>query len=85
MHVHSFKEITEHFDEENLGFPRDEILHIFECPCGFTLIEKKRPIKSNFRQKKATIYTVIRKNDTDPAITLQAYPNPTMKTRDSKV
>ncbi len=63
MHMHSFKEITEQFDERNIGFPKDEILHIFECLCGFTLIEKKRPVKSNFRQKKMTIYTVLRKTE----------------------
>jgi len=63
MHIHSFTEITEYFDEEKgyIGYPEDEILHIFECPCGFTLIEKKRPVKSNSGQKKVTIYTVIRK------------------------
>jgi len=77
MHVHSFKEITEYVNDENLGFPRDEILHIFECPCGFCLIEKRRPIKSNFRQKKTTIYTVIRKTDLNIARTLHTVPNPT--------
>jgi len=60
MHVHSFTEITEYFDED-IGYPGDEILHVFECPCGFTIIEKKRPVKSNSGQKKMTIYTVIRK------------------------
>jgi len=85
MHVHSFKEITEHLSEENLGFSQDEILHIFECPCGFTIIEKKRPIKSNHRQKHTTIYTVIRKTDPNPNETLHELPNPTMKTRGSRV
>lgn len=63
MHVHSFTEITEYFDEDigYIGYPEDEILHVFECLCGFTLIEKKRPVKSNSGQKKMTIYTVIRK------------------------
>jgi len=86
MHVHSFKEITEQLDHENIGFPTDEILHIFECRCGFTLIEKKRPVELNHRQKKTTIYTVIRKNDPNSALsTFQVFPNPTMKTHDSKV
>jgi len=82
MHVHSFKEITEHFDFETLRFSRDEILHIFECPCGFTLIEKKRPVRS-LSQKKMTIYTVIRKTDPNQ-VRLQAFPNPDMKTRGSR-
>jgi len=60
MHVHSFREITEYF-EEDIGYPEDEILHVFECPCGFTIIEKRRPVKFSSRQKKMTIYTVIRK------------------------
>jgi len=60
MHIHSFTEITEYFDED-IGYPKDEILHVFECLCGFTLIEKRRPVKSNSGQKKMTIYTVIRK------------------------
>jgi len=60
MHVHSFREITEYFDED-IGYPEDEILHVFECMCGFTIIEKRRPVKSNSGQKKMTIYTVIRK------------------------
>jgi len=61
MHVHSFKEITEYFNDETLAFTRDEILHIFECPCGFTIIEKKRPVKLSSGQKKMTIYTVLKK------------------------
>jgi len=60
MHVHIFREITEYFDED-ISFPEDEILHIFQCPCGFTIIEKKKPLKSNSRKKKMTLYTVIRK------------------------
>jgi len=60
IHVHSFREITEYFDKET-GCPEDEILHIFECSCGFTIIEKKRALKSNSRKKKMTIYTMIRK------------------------
>jgi len=63
MHIHSFTEITQYFDEDtgSIGYPGDEILHVFECLCGFTLVEKKRPVKSNSGQKKVTIYTVIRK------------------------
>jgi len=60
MHIHSFTEITEYFDED-MGYPEDEILHVFECPCGFTIIEKKRLVKSSSRKKKMIIYTVIRK------------------------
>jgi len=60
MHVHIFREITEYFAED-IGTPEDEILHIFQCPCGFTIIEKKRPLKSDSRKKKMTLYTVIRK------------------------
>jgi len=60
MHVHSFIEITEYFDEDT-GYPGDEILHVFECACGFTIIEKRRPVRSDSRQKKMTIYTVVRK------------------------
>jgi len=63
MHIHSFKEITEYF-EENIGvsYPEDKILHVFECSCGFTLIEKRRPLQSSSSQKKTTIYTVLRKS-----------------------
>jgi len=61
MHVHSFREITDYFAKEDIGYPPDEILHVFECPCGFTIIEKKRPIESDSRQKKMTIYTIVRK------------------------
>jgi len=60
MHVHNFTEITEQFDED-IGYSEDEILHVFECPCGFTIIEKRRPVKSNSGKKKMTVYTVIRK------------------------
>lgn len=60
MHAHSFREITKYFDGD-ISNPEDEILRVFECLCGFTIIEKKRPLKSNFRQKKMMVYTVIRK------------------------
>jgi len=59
-HVHSFREITEYFNE-NIGLLEDDILHVFECSCGFTIIEKRRNVKSSSRQKKMTIYTVVRK------------------------
>lgn len=63
MHTHSFKDITEYFaditDEDN---PEDEILHVFECSCGFTLIEKRRPLPSSSGEKKTTIYIVLRKS-----------------------
>jgi len=61
MHVHSFREITDYLAKEDVGYPLDEILHVFECECGFTLIEKKRPVESISRQKKMTIYTIVRK------------------------
>lgn len=63
MHAHSFREITEYLVEANvgLGYPEDEILHVFECSCGLTLIEKRRPLQSSSGQKKTTIYTVLRK------------------------
>jgi len=85
MHVHSFKEITQQFDYETIGFQKDEILHIFECICGFTLIEKKRPIKSNFRRKKMTIYTVLRKSDPNSARPLHTFSNLITKTGESRV
>jgi len=65
MHRHSFTEITQYFAED-IGNFEDEILHVFECPCGFTLVEKRRPVKSNSGQKKMTIYTVIRKDQNFP-------------------
>jgi len=61
MHIHSFKEITQYFEEEELSYPEDEILHVFECSCGFALIEKRRPLQSSSGQKKTTIYTVLKK------------------------
>jgi len=60
-HVHSFREITHCLAEEDVGYPLDEVLHVFECECGFTIIEKKKPVQSNSRQKKMTVYTVVRK------------------------
>jgi hypothetical protein len=60
MHVHSFRDVTEHFTED-IGYPEDEILHVFECACGFTITEKRRPVRSDSLQKKMTIYTVVRK------------------------
>jgi len=62
MHVHSFREITDHLAKEDVGYPLDEILHVFECECGFTLIEKKRRINSD-SGKKTTVYAVVRKNE----------------------
>jgi len=63
MHVHSFREITDYLAKEDVGYPLDEILHVFECECGFTLIEKKKPFKSSSGQKKTTIYAVVRKDE----------------------
>jgi len=66
MHIHSFKEITEYLEENTvLSYPEDEILHVFECPCGFTIIEKRRPLQSTSGQKKTTIYTVLKKSAPD--------------------
>jgi len=59
--VHSFREITDCFAKEDVGYPLDEILHVFECQCGFTIIEKKRPVESSSRQKRMTVFTVVRK------------------------
>jgi len=56
MHIHDFKEVTEYF-------PGDDFLHVFECQCGFTIVEKKRLIKTGSGQKKMTIYTVMRKKE----------------------
>ncbi|KPV63064.1 MAG: hypothetical protein AOA66_1037 [Candidatus Bathyarchaeota archaeon BA2] len=41
----------------------DNLLHIFECECGFTIAEKKRIVKTVSGQKKMTVYTVIRKRE----------------------
>jgi len=54
MHIHNFKEITEYFRE-------DDFLHVFECECGYTIVEKKRTVKTSFGQKKMIVYTVMRK------------------------
>jgi len=59
MHLHSFKEVTEYFSEDMLS-AEDEILHVFECRCGLTIVEKRRPVKLNSGQKKMIIYTVIK-------------------------
>jgi len=54
LHIHSFKEITEYFHE-------DDFLHVFECECGYTIVEKKRLVRTGSGQKKMTIYTVLKK------------------------
>jgi len=59
-HVHSFREITDYLDL-NISVLKDDILHVFKCPCGVIIIKKKRNVKSGSRQKKMTIYTVVRK------------------------
>jgi hypothetical protein len=55
MHIHNFKEVTDYFRG-------DDLLHVFECECGFTIAEKKRLVKTGSRQKKMTVYTVVRKS-----------------------
>jgi len=62
MHIHSFKEITEYLEGNiDVRHSEDEILHVFECSCGFAIIEKKRRAHSSSNQKKTTIYIVLRK------------------------
>jgi len=62
MHIHNFREITEYLEGNmDIRHSEDEILHVFECSCGFSLIEKRRHPKSSSNQKKTTIYIVLRK------------------------
>jgi len=56
MHIHNFKEITDYFHG-------DDLLHVFECECGFTIAERQRLVKTVFGQKIMTVYTVMRKKE----------------------
>ena len=63
MHIHSFREITEYFGGNiDVGHIEGKILHVFECSCGFTLIEKAKASQRSLSQKKTTIYTVVKKS-----------------------
>jgi len=59
-HIHVFKEITEYFNKD-IERSEDMILHIFECTCGFTIVEKKKFLNPNSKKKTMTIFTVVRK------------------------